>query len=60
MVIDKTALSIVAARVVIAIRPFRSPTSKDMRAGIYNIQSFPPFYLGYSFASRKLPPIAAN
>jgi len=37
MVIDKTALSILAARVVIAIHPFRSPTLRDMRAGIYNI-----------------------
>jgi len=37
MVIDKTALSILAARVVMAIYSFRSPTLKDMRAGIYNI-----------------------
>ena len=60
MVIDKTALSILAAGVVIAIYPFYSSTLRDIRTGIHNIRSFPPSYLGYSSASRELLPTAAN
>jgi len=46
MVTDKTALSILAARVAIAIRPFRSPISRDLsylRVRVFTIiKAFPP------------------
>ena len=64
IVTDKTALSILAAGVAIAIYPFCSLTLRDLshlRVWAFIIfKAFPPSYLGHSFAFRELLPTAAN